>query len=85
MNDAAASHRRDILLLLQKHGPLTGDDCDMLMRWRIGAGIRRMSELMRLECVERLEDTKATGSGRPAHLHRITDRGLELLRPKGEA
>ena len=70
MDLAAETQRADLYAALCANGPLTADELDELLLFRVTTAGRRLIELTRLDppLARRLERTRLTRSGRSAHL-----------------
>ncbi len=70
ITDVAGVQRLRILQELEG-GPLTADELDERIGWRVTTAGRRLSELLEATAVRRLETTRKTRSGRLAHLWEV--------------
>lgn len=77
MRDTAESQRKKILDYLKAHCPMTADELDDFLGLRVTSAGRRLPELLRAGQVERLPETRATLSGRQAHLWGATQPNKE--------
>jgi len=68
MQDGAAHHRQVILHAMRGKPAMTYVEIATVAHLNPIATARRMSELLRMGSVQRLQETRLTPSGRPAHL-----------------
>jgi predicted ArsR family transcriptional regulator len=67
----AGLQAREVLEALRRYGSMTYTEIASLAGLEPHAVGRRLSELRRLELVERLSETRVTPSGRAAHVYRV--------------
>jgi len=68
MVSEAQNQRIQIYAWLKGHGPMTADELDDALNFRLTSSGRRLPELLEAGKVERLKETRKTRSNRRAHL-----------------
>lgn len=70
--DTARHQRAHILRVLKEEGPLTADEIDALIGWRLTSAGRRLPELAETGAVERTTERRPTRTGSMAYVWRVT-------------
>lgn len=67
----AGAQRRQILAALTLN-PMTNDELDQMMGWRVGTASRRTAELVRLGLIKRTATMRPTRTGSQAFVFEVT-------------
>ena len=70
VTQSAAGQRTRCLEALHEHGPLTADEIDALVGWRLTTAGRRLPELAELGHVKTTSEKRRTRTGRNAYVWR---------------